>query len=168
MSLTKSVFSHLALLLLVASVIVLAATAPNSGQSCTPLQPNRPAWPRNSTVYINLGNLNAEQQRQVRVAIDAWNQANQSNGSYVTFSYDTPPLQSSFRLNFQIGQTQTDPQTGQPAPAQLDTTNGIDGQGNLTRATITFNTSVQAPDQNGNMVQALNETTSSDDFTKAA
>ncbi len=169
MRLTRKTSSQLTLLLSIFFAICLAATIPTGGQStCTPLDPNLPAWPRNSTVYINLGNLNAEQQRQVRAAIDSWDKANQTNGSYVTFSYNAPPLSTSFRLNFQMGQTVPDPQTGQKPPAQLDRTNGVDGQGNLNRATVTFDTSVQAPDQNGNPVQALNETASSDAFLKAA
>lgn len=86
----------------------------------------------------------------------------------MTFSYNAPPSSTSFRLNFQIGQTVADPQTGQRPPAQLDRTNGVDGQGNLNRATVTFDTSVQAPDQSGNLVQALNETTSGNAFLKAA
>lgn len=169
MRLTRKASSQLTFLLSIVFVICLAATIPTGGQSgCTPLDPNLPAWPRNSTVYINLGNLNAEQQRQVTAAIQSWNQANQSNGSFVSFSFSTPPLATSFRLNFQIGQTVPDPQTGQRPPAQLDRTNGVDGQGNLNRATVTFDTSVQAPDQSGNLVQALNETSSSDAFLKAA
>lgn len=167
MSLTR-ISSQLTLLLSIFFVISLAATVPTGGQNCTPLDPNVPAWPRNSTVYINLGNLNTEQQRQVRAAISSWNQANQTNGSYVTFSYNTPPSSTSFRFNFQMGQTVPDPQTGQRPPAQLDRTNGVDGQGNLNRATVTFDTSVQAPDQNGNLVQALNETSSSVAFLKSA
>ena len=67
-----------------------------------------------------------------------------------------------------MGQTVPDPQTGQRPPAQLNRTNGVDGQGNLNRATVTFDTSVQAPDQNGNLVQALNETSSSVAFLKSA
>lgn len=168
MLLTKKSSSQLTLFLSIFFAICLAATVPTGGQSCTPLHPNEPAWPRNSTVYINLGNLNTEQQRQVRAAIHSWNQANQTNGSYVMFSYNTPPSSTSFRLNFQIGQTVPDPQTGQRPPAQLDRTNGVDGQGNLNRATMTFDTSVQAPDQNGNVVQALNETASGTSFLKAA
>ena len=168
MLLTKKISSQLTLLLSIFFAICLATTVPTGGQTCTPLDPNVPAWSRNSTVYINLGNLNTEQQRQVRAAIDSWNQANQTNGSYVRFSYDAPPSSTSFRLNFQIGQTAADPQTGQRPPAQLDRTNGVDGQGNLNRATVTFDTSVQARDQNGNLVQALNETVSSDAFLKAA
>lgn len=142
---------------------------PTSSQSsCPPLDPNLPAWPRNSIVYINLGNLNTEQQRQVKAAVNAWNQANQSNGSFVTFSFNTPPLSTAFRLNFQIGHIAPDPQTGQTAPAQLDRTNGVDGQGNLNRATVTFDLSVQGQDQNGNLAQALNENASSDAFLKSA
>lgn len=167
MLLTKRTSSQLTLLLSIFFAICLAATVPTGGQSCTPLAPNLPAWPRNSTVYVNLGNLNSEQQRQVRAAIDTWTQANQTNGSYVSFSYNAPPSSTSFRLNFQIGQTVPDPQTGQIPPAQLERTN-VDGQGNLNRATVTFNTSVQGPDQNGNLVQALNENASSNAFTKAA
>ena len=165
---TKKTSSQLTLLLSVFFAICLAATVPSGGQTCTPLNPNVPAWPRNSTVYINLGNLNTEQRRQVTAAINSWNQANQTNGSYVTFSFNAPPSTTSFRLNFQIGQTVPNPQTGQTPPAQLETTNGVDGQGNLNRATVTFNTSVQAIDQNGNPVQALNENTSSTGFLKAA
>ena len=168
MRLTRKDSSQLTLLLSIFFAICFAATVPSGGQSCTPLGANGPAWPRNSTVYINLGNLNAEQQRQVKAAIDSWNQANKTNGSYVTFSYSSPPLSTSFRLNFQIGQT-TPPSPTAPAPAaQLDPTGGVDGQGNLNRATITFNTSVQAPNQNGNLVQQLDENASSVSFLKVA
>ncbi|HXM51331.1 MAG TPA: hypothetical protein VN956_26040 [Pyrinomonadaceae bacterium] len=86
----------------------------------------------------------------------------------MNFSFDPPLTPTSFRLAFQIGQTQADPQTGQIPPAQIDRTGGVDGQGNLNHATITFNTSVLAPDPNGNAVQALDETISNDAFTKAA
>jgi hypothetical protein len=169
MFLTRKTSSQLTLLLSIFFIICLAATVPTGGQiSCTPLDPNLPAWPRNSTVYIDLGNLNPEQQRQVSAAIASWNQANQTNGSNVTFSSDSPPTSTSFRLNFQLGQTVADPQTGQRPPAELDRTNGVDGQGNLNRATVTFDTSVQAPDPNGNLVPALNETASSDAFLKVA
>jgi len=166
MRLTRKTSSQLTFLLSTLFLICLATTVPTGGQSCTPLNPNIPAWPRNSTVYIDLGNLNTEQRRQVTAAINAWTQANQTNGSYVSFSFSTPPSSTSFRLNFQIGQTVPDPQTGQKPPAQLDKTNGVDGQGNLNRATITFDTSVQGRDQNGNLVQALNENASSDAFLK--
>lgn len=44
----------------------------------------------------------------------------------------------------------------------------MDSQGNLNRATITFDTSVQAPDPNGNLVQQLDENASSVSFLKAA
>src|SRR5687768_12390563 len=168
MFLTKKTSSQLTLLMLTFFVICLAATVPTDGQSCTPLGPNLPAWPRGSTVYINFGNLNAEQKRQVTAAINSWNQANQTNGSYVTFSFNAPPISTAFTLNFQTGQTAPDPQTGQIPPAELDRTNEVDGQGNLNRATVTFNTSLQAPDQNGNLVQVLNETASSDVFLKVA
>lgn len=168
MTLTKKASSQLTFLLLVLFIISFAVTVPSGGQSCTPLTGNESAWPRNSTVYVNLGNLNAEQQRQVRAAVNSWTQANQTNGSYVSFSFTAPPSSTSFRLNFQLGQTQLNPATGQIPAAELDRTNGVDGQGNLNRATVTFNTSVQAPDQNGNLVQQLNETVSSDSFLKAA
>jgi hypothetical protein len=125
------------------------------GQGCTTLNPNVEAWPRSSTVYIDLGNLNTEQRRQVTLAIQSWNQANQTNGSYVEFSFGTPPSSTSFRLTFQIGQIPFNPQTGQHPPAQLDRTGGIDGQGNLNRATITFDPSAQRTDSSGNPVQAL-------------
>lgn len=91
MRFTTKTSSQLTLLLSIVFAICLAATVPTGGQGCTPLDPNLPAWPRNSPVYINLGNLNTEQQRQVRAAIDSWNHANQTNGSYVRFSYDAPP-----------------------------------------------------------------------------
>ncbi|MGZ8845888.1 MAG: hypothetical protein ACXW3C_05440 [Pyrinomonadaceae bacterium] len=101
------------------------------------------------------------------LAVQSWNQANQNNGSYVSFSFASPPP-SSFRLTFQMGQTQADPQTGQSPPAQIDRTGGVDGQGNLNRATITFDTSVVTTDANGNPAQALDDTLSPDAFTKAA
>gem|GEM_PF-5743178 len=90
-------------------------------QNCTPHGSHVPAWPRGSTVYIDLGNLNTEQRRQVTLAIQSWNQANQTNGSYVTFSFATP-MPTSFRMTFQIGQNPINPQNGQHPPAQIDST----------------------------------------------
>lgn len=169
MRLRSNTSSQLTLVLLTLCIICLTATVPTGGQSgCTPLDPNLPAWPRNSTVYINLGNLNPEQQRQVKAAIDSWNEANKTNGSFVQFSFANPPSSTSFSLNFQIGQT-VPPSPSAPAPAaQTNPNGGVDSQGNLNHATITFNTSVQAPDQNGNLVQQLNENASSVSFLKAA
>ncbi len=120
--------SRLRVLLLWCAVAFVACAPSSHAQSCTPLGSNGPAWPRNSTVYIDLGNLNTEQQRQVRVAIQSWNHENQSNGSYVTFSFDPPLTPTSFRLSFQLGQNPVNPQTGQIPPAQIDKTGGIDGQ----------------------------------------
>lgn len=150
-----------------ALMVGLCTALPTVGQSCTALVGNVPAWPRGSTVYIDLGNLNTEQRRQVTLAVQSWNQANQNNGSYVSFSFNSPPP-SSFQLTFQMGQNQADPQTGQTPPAQIDRNGGVDGQGNLNRATITFDTSVLQPDANLNPAQALDETVSSDAFTRAA
>jgi hypothetical protein len=138
-------------------------------QTCTPLVEYVAAWPRASTVYIDFGNLNTEQRRQVQAAIDSWNTANQRNGSYVTFSTQPPPFATSFRLTFQIGQTVANPDTGQRPAAQFrPAVSGIDSQGNLSRATITFDPSVTFPDQNGNQARALDETVSADAFLKAA
>lgn len=102
MPLTKNRSSQLTLVFVIVFIIALVATVSTGGQSCTPLNPNLPAWPRNSTVYVDLGNLNTEQRRQVTAAINLWNQANQSNGSYVSFSINPPPNSTSFRLGFQI------------------------------------------------------------------
>jgi hypothetical protein len=164
MNLTKHYSSQLTLFFVIVLLIGLVATVPTGGQSCTPLSGNVPAWPRNSTVYVDLGNLNTEQRRQVTAAINSWNQANQSNGSYVSFSFNSPPTSTSFRLNFQIGQTTPSSPTAPAPAAQLNSSGGVDGQGNLNRATITFDTSVQAPDQNGNLVQQLDENVSSVSF----
>ena len=152
--------------LLCVALLVLCSVADANAQGCTPTGSNGPAWPRGSTVYIDLGNLNTEQRRQVTLAIQSWNQANEINGSYVNFSFASPPSSTSFRLDFQIGQTQPDPVTGQIPSAQISKTGGIDGQGNLNRATITFDTSVQSADSPP--AQELDETVSSDGFTKAA
>ena len=168
MNLTKNNSSQLTLSFVIVLLTGLVATVPTGGQSCTPLDGTVPAWPRNSTVYVDLGNLNTQQRRQVAAAINSWNQANQSNGSYVSFSFNPPPTSTSFRLNFQIGQTIPPSPTSSAPAAQINTSGGIDGQGNLNRATITFDTSVQAPDQNGNLVQQLDEAASSDAFLKAA
>lgn len=160
--------SRVFILLPVLLLITLCSAFHIGAQTCTALSGDVPAWPRGSTVYIDLSNLNTEQRRQVTLAVQSWNQANQNNGSYVSFSFGPPLTPTSFRLTFQMGQTQTDPQTGQRPAAQIDRTGGVDGQGNLNRATITFDTSVQQPDANGNSAQALDETVSSDAFTKAA
>lgn len=166
MLLTKRSFS-LSLLVLCYLIVAILTTRPGEVQSCTSLEPNGPAWSRNSTVYVNLSNLNAEQRRQVTAAVASWNQANQTNGSYVRFSLDPPPLSTSFQLTFQIGQTQVDTSGKIPA-AQLDPTGGVDSQGNRTQATITFNLDVKSIDASGNSVQQLDETVSSNVFTKAA
>src|SRR5215212_5913831 len=99
MILTKRFWSVFLLLLLCCFITATLTTRPSAVQSCTPLDPNVPAWPRNSTVYVNLSNLNTEQRRQVSAAIVSWNQANQTNGSYVRFSFDPPLTSTSFQLN---------------------------------------------------------------------
>ena len=166
MLLTKRYFS-LSLLLLCCFIAAILTTRPGEVQSCPSVPVVGPAWPRNSTVYVNLSNLNAEQRRQVTAAIASWNQANQTNGSYVRFSFDPPPLESSFRLTFQIGQTTTI--NNQHPASQIDKPgNGVDGQGNLNRATITFDLSVKTGDQSGQLVQTLDEKVSSTGFLKAA
>ena len=72
--------------LVAAVLLVLCSVADASAQGCTPPGGNVSAWPRGSTVYIDLGNLNTEQRRQVTLAIQSWNLANETNGSYVNFS----------------------------------------------------------------------------------
>lgn len=155
--------------LLTFSIILLALTTTNvvtQTQSCTPVNGSYPAWPRGSTVYVNLGNLNAEQRSQVMAAIEAWNTANQTNGSFVTFSFNSPPNSNSPTLNFTIGQTLGG---SQRPPAQVETPSGqYNSAGNRLSATITFDTSVTRTGPNTTPVQALDETVSADSFLKAA
>jgi hypothetical protein len=144
------------LLLLLA---VITNTPTSNSQNCPTRNQNLQAWPQNATVYYNMTNLNAEQRRQVQVAFDRWNTANQSNNSGVIFSSGTPPA-GAIVLTVQIGTSVT----GAPAefisqgPANGDSTGG----------TITFDPNRTAVDNQGNNVRALNETASSDIFTKAA
>ena len=167
MILTKHSFTLL-LLVVLCYLVVMLTTRPTAVQSCTPLRPNIPAWPRNSTVYVNLSNLNAEQRRQVTAAVAAWNQANQTNGSYVYFSFATPIIPSSFKLTFQVGDTREDEDTHQIPSSQINIDDCVDGQGNLKCATISFNLNIKNIDSAGNQVPQLDETVSSTGFLKAA
>jgi hypothetical protein len=137
-------------------------------QSCTPLTGRMGAWPRGSTVYVNLSNLNAEQRRQVTEAVEAWSNANQTNGSYVSFSFDTPPSPSAFTLTFTLGQTTADAQGQRPPAETSPATSHTDSAGNRTSAIITFDTSVRRTGPIGDQQQALDETVSPDGFLKAA
>jgi hypothetical protein len=116
-------------------------------------------------VYVNFGNLNTEQQRQVQLALDSWNAANAGNGSGVNFSTSSPP-QGAISLNFVVGQTTT--QNGVTPPAQFDSTGHVGSNGNLNAGTITFSNTVMAIGPNGQQERALDETASSIAFTKAA
>lgn len=107
-----------------------------------------------------MGNLNAEQRRQVQIAIDRWNAANQSNNSRVTFSPDPPPP-GAIVLNFQIGTTITG------ASAEFDS-NQTDALGNLSGGTIRFDTNRTSVDAQGNTARSLDETVSDTVFIKAA
>lgn len=149
-------------------IILLSATITSLTQgNCVPKEANRAAWPQGATIYVNFGNLNTEQRRQVQLAIDAWNTSNQSNGAFVAFSTAAPPA-GARTLNFQIGQTHFDPSTGQTPPAE--TQNGTnDANGNRTTSTIVFSNTVTAVGTDGVTPQlAIDETTSSDIFTKVA
>lgn len=168
MVLTKRFFSLLSLLVLCCVAAEILTTRPSAVQSCTPLQGTGPAWPRNSTVYINLSNLNTEQRRQVTAAIASWNQANQTNGSYVRFSFDPPLTSTSFQLTFKIGDTEFDQRINQQPASQIDMSKGVDSQGNLTQATISFNLNIKNIDQFGREVPQLDEKVSSTGFLKAA
>jgi len=167
MILTKRSFS-LSLFVLCSFLVLVFTTQPGIVQSCTPLEPNIPAWPRNSTIYVDLSNLNIEQRRQVTAAIAAWNQANQTNGSYVYFSFATPTAPNPFQLTFKIGTTNPDARTNQIPASQINTSECVDEQGNLKCATISFNLDIKSIDQFGNQVPQLDEKVSSTGFLKAA
>jgi hypothetical protein len=167
MNLTKRSFS-LSLFVLCSFLVLVFTTQPSAVQTCTPIEDVVPAWPRNSIVYVNLSNLNSEQRRQVTAAIAAWNQANQTNGSYVHFSFDTPTIPNPFQLTFKIGDTKVDQRTSQIPASQIDTSDCVDGQGNLKCATISFNLNVKNIDSSGNQVPQLDEKVSSTGFLKAA
>jgi hypothetical protein len=156
-------------LLLFISLILLSLSSGHvvtHTQSCTPLDGAVGAWPRGSTVFVDLGNLNAEQRRQVTAAVQAWNTANLSNGSHVTFSFNPPPSPSSLTLAFTIGTTGGG---SQRPPASIFTPQGsFDSAGHRLGATVTFDTSVTRPGPNGAPQQALDETASTDSFLKAA
>ena len=167
MILTKHSFS-LSLFVLCSFLVLVYTTQPSAVQTCTPIEDVVQAWPRNSTVYVNLSNLNSEQRRQVTAAIASWNQANQTNGSYVRFSFDTPTAPNPFQLTFQIGDTKLDQRTGQIPASQIDIDGCFDGQGNLKCATISFNLNIKNIDSSGNQVPQLDEKVSSTGFLKAA
>src|SRR5678815_3026365 len=163
-------FSHqlktlLIIITIVLSVLLLSISVSFTQSGCTGLTgTNGPSWPKDATVYVNLGNLNTEQRRQVQEALYAWSGV-AGFGSGVTFSTATPPS-GAIILNFQVGQTV--PQNGVTPPAQLDTTGHIDANGNLNGGTITFSNIVQAVGADGQNHLALDETVSSTAFTKAA
>jgi hypothetical protein len=149
----------------VGTILIATFWLVHSQQGCTALtNTNRPAWPAASTIYINFGNLNTEQIRQVKLALDSWNTANAGNGSGVHFSTNSPP-QGAAVLNFAVGQTTT--QNGVTPPAQFDPTGHV-VNGSLTGGTITFSNTVTATAPDGSTKLALDETVSSNGFTKAA
>jgi len=156
---------RLLLIAICVGTILIATFWLGHSQGCTALtNTNRPAWPAGSTIYVNFGNLNTEQIRQVQLALDSWNTANAGNGSGVHFSINSPP-QGVAVLNFALGQTTT--QNGVTPPAQFDPTGHV-VNGSLTGGTITFSNTVTASAPDGSTKLALDETVSSNGFTKAA
>ncbi|PYS46941.1 MAG: hypothetical protein DMF68_17545, partial [Acidobacteria bacterium] len=86
-------------------------------------------WPQNAIVRYTIDNTyNDEQKRQVRAAADAWNQANSSNNSKVSFLEDTTG--QNFSLEFIIGPLQR----GNPAQfaGTFDGTTGTVKTGTIT------------------------------------
>jgi hypothetical protein len=135
---------------------VLSATLTGSTQTapCPQKDPSAPfvnSWARNTTVYVDLGNLNAEQRRQVQQALELWNTANRNNNSGVNFQIGAPPPGGSV-LTFQLGAT------SDGGAAQVDSTGRIDAGGHRTGATVTFNPNAMVPDSTGALARALDET----------
>ena len=148
------------------SMLCLVLIRPALTQSCTPPTTDTvPGWAKNSTVYVDFSNLNAEQKRQVQLALDAWNTANRSNGSGVVFSNNAPPT-GALTLKFSVGPTPVDSRTGQPAPAITD--RATDSLGNRSNSNITFSNNSMAVGPDGQQHLTLDETASTDAFTKAA
>lgn len=61
--------------------LLMAGHREGATQTCPPRQQVVNSFRPSTAVYIDLGNLNTEQRRQVQIAIDRWNAANQQNGS---------------------------------------------------------------------------------------
>src|SRR5678815_3451160 len=106
-------FSHqlktlLIIITIVLSVLLLSISVSFTQSGCTGLTgTNGPSWPKDATVYVNLGNLNTEQRRQVQEALYAWSGV-AGFGSGVTFSTATPPS-GAIILNFQVCLLYTSP-----------------------------------------------------------
>ncbi|MDQ3665939.1 MAG: hypothetical protein M3410_04930 [Acidobacteriota bacterium] len=87
-------------------------------------------FPRDSTVYVNFGNItDTAQRQQIQNAIDKWNTANNTNFSGIQFVPGTPPS-GSRTITFQNGTS-----SGSNA-AHTDTV--VNTAGDIQSATVTF------------------------------
>jgi hypothetical protein len=94
--------------------------------------------------------------------------ANQTNGSYVSFSFNPPPSSTSYTLRFETGQNVLDPNINQVPPAQFFP-GATNSTGNITSGIVRFDLSVTRVGADlVTQQQALDETVSSDSFLKAA
>jgi hypothetical protein len=131
-----------------------------------------PPWKPNTTVYVNINsNLNTQQRNEVTSALGLWNQANQNNGSNVTFHVltsgeTTPGGAATMAVNMGTTVSQDGNSAHRP-PAQNNTTGCRDGSGHIVCTTITFDTTVMFPDTNGNSHSSLDEAAYPGIFTKA-
>lgn len=110
----------------------------------------RSVWARNSTVYVSIGSeITGTQRTQVENALAEWNRANGENFSGVHFEIGVPPYDGANVLLIANGTVYNNPtgggyNTGSGAVASdigaLTQRNSSDATGQLTNATITFNT----------------------------
>ena len=143
----------LRLSLAVCAVLLLANSAAHitSAQSGCTAPNGRPSWPRGSTVYVTVDSSMSETQRtQVALALSGWSGANNgSNSSGVTFQIGPPAYDGAPTLLITNGTVYNNPtgtgyNTGSGTVATdvgaLTQRNSNDATGQLSNATITFNT----------------------------
>jgi hypothetical protein len=144
--------------LLIACIVALlfagfAPLVPAQTSGCPPAT-TRSAWARNSKVYVALASSFTDDQRaQIQAALLRWNTANANdNRSNVEFIVGTPPNNGDNVLLITQGTVNRNPDNannystnvpGWPVATDvgaLTQRNSTDGAGQLTNATITFNT----------------------------
>lgn len=119
------------------ALALIASAASKSNAQC-PTVDNR-GWAQGSTVrYFLDGTLSTEQKRQIRIAINEWNNANSVNNSRVRFEEDTAGTNFAFRfLNGAL-----------PTGTSAFASKSFDGSGRVISATLTYDQNAVFPGTN--------------------
>lgn len=123
---------------MLACALALIASAASKVNAQCPTIDNH-GWGQGTTVRFFLdNNLTAEQKRQIRLAINEWNNANSVNNSRVRFEEDTTGASFAFRfLNGSL-----------PTGTAAFASKSFDGSGRVISATLTYDQSAVFPGTN--------------------